>query len=123
MARILIVDDQERIARSSAAYLEGLGHETVVSLTIACARERLSESEFDCLIVDVVLPDGNGLDLLAETLAERPGLQAIVITGHVHEEITERANRLGVERVLNKPFRNSDLAEQIESALSGGERG
>jgi len=115
LARILIVEDEELIARSSSAYLATRGHETVVAPTLAAAREVLRQGGVDLMVLDVVLPDGNGLDLLAE---KELGLPVIVMTGHILSKLDPQVRHLGVAAVLDKPFRNEELARQVDLALA-----
>ena len=114
MAYILIVEDEELIARSSSAYLATRGHETLVAPTLAAARKVLRQGDVDLMVLDVVLPDGNGLDLLAE---KDVALPVIVMTGHILSELDPEVRRFGVVAVLDKPFRNEELARQVKAAL------
>lgn len=117
MARILIVDDEEQIARSSSAYLEALGHETTVGHCLARARELFDEAELDLVVVDVVLPDGSGFDFIEEVRATRPDLPALAMTGLAAPDVAKRADEVGVVAVLNKPFRYDELAKLAAAAL------
>lgn len=114
MARILIVEDEALIARSCSTYLARSGHETVVAPTLSAAREVLRGGHIDVMVLDVVLPDGNGLELLTEKELAVP---VIVMTGHILPELAHPVGSGRVFAVLDKPFRNEELARQVNAAL------
>ena len=122
MARILIVDDEKNIAETAAAMLARFGHETAVSLSVAEAREHLREAEVDCVVVDVVLPDGNGVDFLGEVRRRWPGLPAVVVTGHLLADTAEKVALLPGVQILDKPFRFKELVDRVEGALNAAPR-
>jgi len=118
LARILIVDDEKNIAETTAAMLTQCGHETAVCLSLAEAHEYLRATEVDCVVVDVVLPDGNGVDFLGAVRGQRPGLAAVVVTGHLMAATAEKVALLPGVQVLDKPFRLRELVERVEGALN-----
>ena len=63
---MLIVDDNEALARSCQATLERGNFEVVVAPTLSSARRAVDEGELDALVLDIELPDGNGFDLVRE---------------------------------------------------------
>src|SRR5688572_3455706 len=79
--RVLIVDDDPSIAALLGHVLGGEGYRCVSAATLAEARQRLSESQFDVLLSDVGLPDGSGLDLVEETVASDEHIAALVVSG------------------------------------------
>jgi len=121
MARLLVVDDEPSIAATTSALLRNLGHEAETSLTLAEARQRLTQPGIDCLIVDIFMPDGDGLQFLQEVRAADPTFPAVVITGHLMEGDSATSRRLaalpGVP-LLAKPFRIGELAERVNAVLS-----
>ena len=98
----LVVDDDENIraALTDLAKREGFGSTGAGSL--AEARQRLKESRFDVVMTDLGLPDGNGLDLLAD-LPEPPRPEVILITGNATVDSAIAAIRTGVLDYLEKP--------------------
>src|SRR5690242_17247858 len=80
--RVLVIDDDELITDSFRLVLEGEGYAV---RTVPSARDALAAvdaAEWDCSFVDLVLPDMDGLELLKQLRLRRPGLPAVVITGH-----------------------------------------
>jgi DNA-binding NarL/FixJ family response regulator len=86
-------------------------HDVRVASTLAAARELLARPEpFTGAVLDVGLPDGSGLDFLAELRAARPGVRVLVLTVHHEPENVNRAQRLGAEYAVKPDFTEGLLA-------------
>ena len=102
MPRALIVDDDTEI-RDALAEVAGLeGFETATAGSLAEARQRLATAPPDVVLVDLMLPDGKGLDLLA-AFEDGPRPQIILITGNATVETAVEALRTGARDYLVKP--------------------
>ncbi|MGH7266024.1 MAG: sensor histidine kinase [Candidatus Rokuibacteriota bacterium] len=102
-ARVLVIDDDEFIADSIRLVLEREGY---VARTAGSARAALAEldgTDWDLAFVDLVLPDMDGLVLLKDLKARRPGLSAVVITGHGSGSRGFAAREAGAYAFLEKP--------------------
>ena len=109
---ILIADDEEKILKRLGRALRDEGHEVIEATTIREAQKQLGERPFDLLVVDNVMPDMTGLELIREvsqtmTAAERP--QIVMMTAHGSTQIVREAFKLGVEDFLEKPFEVDEL--------------
>lgn len=104
--RVLIVDDETTLRGSLARYLEGCGVAVAQAGSLAEARSLLAGRAFDALIVDVGLPDGDGLDLLESAGARR----ALVISAR--PELARYARR-GVLHHLPKPLDLHAVLERL----------
>src|SRR5437879_5041715 len=78
--RVLIVDDEENIRRTTAVVLEGMGHETVGADSAAAALKLLGNDGFDIAFLDLKLDGENGLDLLPKMLEVNADLDVVVFT-------------------------------------------
>jgi FixJ family two-component response regulator len=116
---VAIVDDDISVCDSLAVFLETCGFAT---------RSYTSGAEFlvdehrcriDCLILDQHMPRMDGLDLLAALKAQDIQVPAILITGRLDSAIRERADRLGIIAILEKPFRVARLVDLIRGAVHG----
>ena len=106
MNSVLIVEDNESLGRCVSTFLRSRGLSVTRAASLRDARAELRRERFDAAVLDVGLPDGSGLDLLALTGAER----TIVVTANPDPEGFEKH---GVQHFLPKPF---DL-EDVFSAL------
>lgn len=116
--KILIVDDDSY----TRTLLEGVFRNGPLQAQFACdvaeARDQFAAGDFNLIIMDQRLPDGNGLDLLREMRAERPQQVAILITGYADVRDAVRAVREGLFDYLTKPFENiEELEAVVEKAL------
>ena len=117
---ILIADDEQKILKRLGRALRDEGHEVVEATTIREAQKRLGERPFDLLVVDNVMPDMTGLELVREvsqtmTAAERP--QIVMMTAHGSTQIVREAFKLGVEDFLEKPFEVDELLTLARRAV------
>jgi DNA-binding NtrC family response regulator len=109
---ILLADDEEKILKRLGRALRDEGHEVVEATTIRQAQRYLLERSFDLLVVDNLMPDMTGLELIREMSqtmppAERP--QIVMMTAHGSTQIVREAFKLGVEDFLEKPFEVDEL--------------
>ncbi len=115
---ILAIDDQEIIRELLTGMLEQLGYNVTVCSSGTAGIEAFERDEYDLVITDIGLPDIDGWQV-AETIKRRdPNIPIIMITGWGLGRETERANRLGIEHILPKPFRLENLSELIEDIRS-----
>jgi two-component system nitrogen regulation response regulator NtrX len=114
MAKILIIDDEERIRQSLKSALERREHEVVTAATLAEGR-RFVTVGFDVVLLDVLLPDGNGVDLLKELAQEVPGQPVVMISGHADVEMAVQAVRHGAVDFLEKPLSLDKLLVLIDN--------
>jgi DNA-binding NtrC family response regulator len=108
MAHIVLVDDETNFATATAEFFRLHGHSVITADSLSAAREALSRKTPDLLLLDLMLPDGNGLDLLRDLEESRPRL-VVVITGHPAIKSTIR--ELGGPSIayLTKPVDSSEL--------------
>ena len=116
-ASVCVVDDNDLVRQSMTTLLETQGFAVLSYASGAQFLGDVRRLKAKCLIVDHHMPGLNGLDVLAALRRERASLPAILITGRLDLEITQRARELGVQAVLEKPFRAAGLVGLIRSAL------
>jgi len=112
--RVLIIDDEENIRRTTSALLEGMDHEVVAVGDAASALKQLDHSRFDVAFLDLKLGDQNGLDLLPDLLKNTEHLDVIAFTAFASFETAVEAMRRGAADYIPKPF----TPEQIRQALA-----
>ena len=112
-----VVDDDLSVRQALSSVIRSVGLRVK---TFASAREFLRESRADapaCLVLDVQLPDGSGLDLPQQLEAMRAPLPIIIITGHGTIPMSVRAMKEGALEFLTKPFREEDLLNAVQQAV------
>jgi NtrC-family two-component system response regulator AlgB len=102
--RLLIIDDEENIRRTTAVALEAMGCETIGVENRAAALEQVESSEFDVAFLDLKLDGESGLDLLPELLKLDPQLEVVVFTAYASVETAVEAMRRGAADYIPKPF-------------------
>jgi len=114
--RVLVIDDEALITDSFRLVLEAEGYSVETAASGVLALAAVDESDWDCAFVDLVLPDMDGLELLRQIRARRPGLPAVVITGHGSGLRGFAAREAGAYAFLEKP---GDMTpEKILSVLA-----
>lgn len=117
--RVLVVDDDEKITSICREVLEGLGYEVWACATLEEARRTLRERRPDVLLLDVQLPDGDGLSFLDEIKPERASghIAVLFISARSDTASKVRALKLGADDYLTKPFDALELGARVESVL------
>src|SRR3954471_13972595 len=117
---ILLVDDEEKILKALGRSLRDAGHEVIDTTSAREAQRLLGERSFDVFVVDNVMPELNGLDLIREFVgstpeSERP--QILMMTAHATVESAIEAMKLGALDYLQKPFEIDELLVVVRRAL------
>jgi DNA-binding response OmpR family regulator len=117
LMRLLIVEDNEELARLIAKGLEAAGFSVDLATTAAEARTVLSATRYAALVLDLGLPDGDGLDVLREIRGREDPLPVVVLTARagVHDRVT--GLRSGADDYLVKPFAFEELLARLEAVL------
>ena len=114
--RVLVVDDERNIRRTLAVCLESLGCEATECGSSAAALEALARAPFDLAFVDLRLGRDSALDLVPELLAERAGLDIVIITAYATFDTAVEAIRRGARDYLPKPFTPAQIERVVEQA-------
>ncbi|MFH1687465.1 MAG: sigma-54 dependent transcriptional regulator [bacterium] len=116
MARILIVDDEANIRRTLQSALERRDHQVDLADSIAAARPQTDQG-YDLILLDVMLPDGSGLDLLDQILLADSGQTVVMISGHADVDMAVAAIRRGAYDFIEKPISLERLLVTIDNAV------
>src|ERR1700693_4030921 len=104
MGRILIVDDEPHLRRILVSNLKQAHHEIVEAAGVSEARHALGEHEFDALITDQKMRDGEGLDVLAAARDTDSSLSVVFLTAFATIELAVESMRCGAFDFITKPF-------------------
>ena len=117
--RILLVEDEEPVAIATEMQLTELGYEVVAHLSSSTALDafRADPQQFDLVLTDQTMPSMTGEEFARILHAIRPDLPIILVTGFSHLVDAEKAQALGINAFLNKPWDVQDMADALRRAL------
>jgi len=115
--RILVTDDDPEIRKLLARHIESQGY--TVSLAANCheLHERLATHQVDLIVLDVMLPDGSGLDLCRDLRAQRYNVPIILLTALKEDVDRIIGLEIGADDYLGKPFNPRELIARIKAVL------
>lgn len=116
-AHLLIVDDEAAILSTLKRALTLEGYSVDVAGGVGVAKQRLSRDSYDLLLLDVALPDGDGVDFLQQIRDEGNETAALMMSGHATIDAAVRATRLGALDFLEKPLSTDRLLLVVENTL------
>lgn len=114
--KILLVEDNEAIAKGLCYALAQDGYEPVSAVTISDSRKRLEEEDFALIILDIMLPDGDGF-MFYQDFIRPQNIPTIFLTARDDEDDVIRGLKLGAEEYITKPFSTRELLVRIERIL------
>jgi DNA-binding response OmpR family regulator len=117
--RLLLIDDDARLTAMVGVYLRAAGYAVEVAPTLAAGRERLARETYDALLLDLMLPDGDGLDftrgLRGDARTRRLPLLMLTARGEPMDRIV--GLELGADDYLPKPFEPRELLARVKALL------
>ncbi len=116
-ARILIIDDEEGIRKGCARVLQPSGYQLEAATTFHEGLQKVRTGQFDLVLLDVMMPDGRGIDLLEPIREQDPETVAILITGYATVELAVDAIKRGAYDFISKPFTAQLLLMTVEQGL------
>jgi CheY-like chemotaxis protein len=123
--RILIVDDDKIFRDIVHLMLEQFGYEVTIARDGAEAVKLCDSAQFDLVITDLIMPEKDGLETMAEVLRRSPGTKVIAMSGGGQLEAEcylEMATTMGASEILKKPFTPDQLQGAVEATLGRPQR-
>jgi two-component system KDP operon response regulator KdpE len=118
--RVLIVEDDKPLRLTLAATLKAEGYGVVEAGSVTSARQHLEQSSIDLIVLDLGLPDVDGMTLLAELRTAGKATPIVVLTARDDEASKVRALDGGADDYVTKPFGVAELLARVRSALRHG---
>lgn len=115
--KILIVEDEKELALDIAQYMSGENYLCEIASTYFQALEKISLYQYDCIILDLMLPGGDGLKILDTLKEQRKSDGVIILSAKNALEDKIKGLQLGADDYLAKPFHHSELAARIHSVI------
>ncbi len=111
---VLVIDDDEQIKRLLLRIINTFGHSADYAGNCQAAIVKLSQNDFDLVLIDVNLPDGDGIELMRKARALYPELDIVAITGNLTRQEEVRIREQRVTCILIKPFSRKLILEILE---------
>jgi DNA-binding NtrC family response regulator len=114
---ILVIDDEAEIREGLELLLNTEGYAVTMADTGQSGLSRLGEQPYDLLLLDVSLPDRNGIELLKDIRRQNPNLPIVLITAYGSIEMARAAFKSGAMDYITKPWSNDELLAQVAQAV------
>jgi DNA-binding response OmpR family regulator len=118
--QVLVVDDDTEIRKLIARYMQEQGFRVQLASKCAEVHERILTNQIDLIILDVMLPDGSGLDLCRDLRAARSNIPIILLTALKEDVDRIIGLEIGADDYLGKPFNPRELVARIRAVLRRG---
>jgi len=115
--KILIIEDEMELAESIAAYLKGESYDCEFASTFKKALDKTDVYDYDCILLDLMLPDGDGLKILEALKKDNKQDGVIIISAKDAIEDKISGLKIGADDYLPKPFHLSELSARIYSVI------
>ncbi len=115
--RVLVVEDDPSIRQGIVDALEFEGYDTLEAVDGKAGLRKATGAAYDLLLLDLVLPRGDGLDILSEVRSVRPTQPVIILTARGGEKDRVKGLRLGADDYVVKPFNVGELLARVEAVL------
>ena len=115
--KILVIEDELALCETIVSYLEEEGYRCEQAATVELGSEKVNLYEYDCMLVDIGLPDGSGLSLVKELKKCHPETGIIIISAKNSLDDKISGLDLGADDYLTKPFHLPELNSRIKSLL------
>jgi two-component system, NtrC family, response regulator len=117
---ILVIDDERVICSGCRMILSDLGHRVETRETCRAGLEAIRGKDYHLVLLDMKLPDSDGMEFLKTVRAETSGIRMIVMTGYATIKNAVAAMRLGAFDYLPKPFTDEELVDSVTRAVENG---
>jgi CheY-like chemotaxis protein len=119
-SKVLVVDDDPEIVTFLSTLLELEGIESSVATSAAAALEQLQQGPPDLVLLDIAMPDRDGIDLCKELKSDprTAEVPVFVVSARPGKDVVERALAAGAEEFIRKPFENAELISRIRGRLA-----
>jgi len=113
--KVLIVEDQEELANNIFEFLKKEGFQSSIAPDFFTATDKLAAYEYDIVIIDLMLPDGNGMDLLYSLRANRKNIGTLILSAKNSIDDKVRGLDAGADDYLGKPFHLLELTSRLKA--------
>lgn len=115
--KLLVVEDDKEILRMVMRYFDAFGYIVEKAKTLTDGREKISQHVYDCVILDLNLPDGDGISLLEQVKSKNKETGVIILSANSSLETKIAGLEIGADDYLTKPFHLSELNARVKSIV------
>lgn len=115
--KLLVIEDEPGLSQTITQFLRSQGHVCETATTYQQAQEKIGVYTYDCVLIDLMLPGGNGLDILSQLKQDHQETGAIIISAKDSLDDKLAGLDLGADDYLPKPFHLAELNSRIKSIL------
>jgi len=117
LMKILIVEDEKQLVKSMAQFLRQESYVCEIAYTEREAKEKILLFDYDCILLDISLPDGNGLKILEQLRQKNKSDGVIIITAKNSLDDRVKGLNLGADDYLSKPFYLPELSARVSAVI------
>lgn len=121
--KLLFVEDDRDLLKSMLYYFSEFGYNCEKAKTLQDALDKVNDYQYDCVILDLSLPDGNGIDLLKHIKHQKKDIGVIILSANSNLDDKLNGLDLGADDYLTKPFHLSELNSRIKSIIRRRKQG
>jgi len=114
---VLVIDDELTVCRSCQKILNEDGYDVSIALNGREGLERARQEDFDLVIVDLMMPDMNGMEVVEAVKKEQPDMSVIIMTGYSSVPSAVKGMKLGAADYIPKPFTPDEMSAAVRKAL------
>ena len=114
--RVMLIEDNEKLNNVNTRALTAAGYQVQVAATLCYARELLSVNEPEVILLDIMLPDGNGI-IFCDEIRSRTKAHIILLTAKREHETLIQGFSLGADDYIKKPYKLDELLSRVASAM------
>lgn len=115
--KVLIIEDEKELSKSIVTYLKSENYSCELASDVKSALDKTEAYDYDCILLDITLPDGNGLSILKELKANKKADGVIIISAKNSIDDRIAGLNLGADDYLAKPFHLSELSARIAAVI------
>jgi DNA-binding response OmpR family regulator len=115
--KILIVEDEEELSKNIATYLKQENYICDLAYDYKSALNKIYEFDYDCILLDITLPDGNGLNILKDLKNNEKAEGVIIISAKDALDDKLEGLKVGADDYISKPFHLSELSARISAVI------
>ena len=115
--KLLVIEDEMELCNSMVSYLKSESYACEVAHSYRCAMEKIDSFDYDCILLDIGLPDGNGLRILQELKHNKKTDGVIIVSAKNSIEDKINGLRIGADDYLPKPFHLSELSARVAAII------